>query len=91
MGGRVFWGIVAILIGLCMSGCFGGDKATVRCADQEQYISSRSAPTVIVPEDLSQPRRSDSLDVPPGDPIEPRPEESTDPCLEAPPDFFETE
>lgn len=81
-----------ILIGVLVTWSLGGcaRRFAERCEDSELYAGSRQIPPVRIPDDLSPPDQSESLQIP--GPIEGEVEqlESRGSCLESPPDYFET-
>jgi uncharacterized lipoprotein len=78
-----------LLVVVVLAGC--SREGGMRCEDPSQYASSATIPPIRVPDDLTVPDESDSLLIPDvsnaDTPAEPLPQE----CLEAPPDYFETE
>ncbi len=79
----------AALVALSMAaaGCFGG--GSLNCEDPAQYGSAASVPPVRVPDGLSVPDETQSLQIPPGEPYVVTDPETLTECLEDPPDFFE--
>ena len=78
-----------VAVAICCSGCFGGDK--LNCEDPSFYGTSQSVPPVRVPDGLDVPDESESLQIPPGEPLVVRTLEEMTECLETPPDFFAEE
>ncbi len=82
----------ALLIGMLaswwLSGCSG--DIGLRCEDPTRYTGSGENPPVRIPDDLSAPDESQSLRIPA--PLEGDVEqlEARGPCLEYPPDFYES-
>jgi uncharacterized lipoprotein len=78
-----------LFVATALAGC--SRDPGLRCEDPALYASSVTIPPIRVPDDLTVPDESDSLSIPDVSeaetPAVPLPEE----CLEAPPDFFETE
>ena len=85
---------IFLIVAVSVSGCFfGGDGLS--CEDPQLYGRSDSAPPVRVPEGMSIPDESQALQIPAGERLQLPDDEEDDeeappnPCLEAPPDFFE--
>ena len=78
--------LIAVVVTGVLSGC--GRMSAVRCEDPEYYAGSAEIEPVQVPEDLSLPDETESLQIPPA-PLDNEVTETTGPCLESPPEFFE--
>jgi uncharacterized lipoprotein len=74
----------ALMASTLLAGCAGQNG--LGCEDSGRYADSQSGAPLRVPDDLSLPDESDSLDVPPKPRSEP-PESERTRCLETPPDF----
>lgn len=62
-------------------------NSTLRCEASERYATASSSAPVQIPDDLSPPNESDAIRLPP--PVA-EVEAPSQPCLEAPPAFFES-
>ena len=80
---RALIGIFAIW---SLGGCAG--RFALRCEDTERYTGSGQIPPARIPDDLSPPDQSESLQIPA--PVEGEVDqlESRGSCLESPPDYF---
>lgn len=71
-----------------VAGC--GGRAGVSCQSADRYAGSDSIPPVRVPEGLLPPDESQALVIPPEPDRAVTVDETSRPCLELPPDYFET-
>jgi uncharacterized lipoprotein len=82
-------GLITLAVIAVATGCTGAYGQ--RCEDPERYAGSVEVPPVRVPGDLSVPDESDALQIPRvGQPDETESATRPGPCLESPPDYFET-
>lgn len=80
---------LAALAGAVAVACSGGGDR-MRCDEPGEYVTSRSAPPVRVPDGLSVPDETGALRVPPASSAPPTEQDSAEAaCLERPPDYFE--
>ena len=78
---------LGLLLGLAMLTAACG---ATRCEKPDRYAGSGELPPVQVPDDLTPPDESRSLRIPPVSDQERREIRRRGPCLESPPDYFET-
>jgi uncharacterized lipoprotein len=79
---------LAVLIALSLNGCASRFAAT--CVDPARYTDSGQMPPIRIPDDLSPPDQSNSLQIPPALEGEVEQLESRGNCLESPPDYYDT-
>ncbi len=71
-----------------LSGCFFGGSQS--CNKAQEYQSSKSVKPLEVPAGLESPQEPNKLVIPPGEKqTQPRPK--GEPCLDEPPDYFDTD
>jgi len=84
---------LAIIVTLVfLVGCFGNRSAKA-CKKPREYQEARSIPDLQVPDDLDAPNPDTGLTIPDAPPNAPSGKEQDDsgaPCLDTPPDFFDT-
>jgi uncharacterized lipoprotein len=80
--------LISVLVVSSLSGC--ASRFAQRCEDPLRYTGSGQIPPIRIPDDLTPPDQTESLQIPA--PIEGEVEEleSRGSCLESPPDYYET-
>jgi uncharacterized lipoprotein len=77
--------IAAMLTILGLGACSG--ETTLRCSNQTEYLEATSTGTLRIPDDLSVPDESDSLNIPGAPPTTQESAEADASCLEESPAF----
>ena len=72
---------------MLLSGCFFGRSQS--CNKPQEYQSSKSVKTIEVPAGLDTPEEPNKLVIPPGE-MQTQPIPKGEPCLDEPPDYFDT-
>lgn len=79
--------VLVVLMGMALTGCFGGKASNARCDDVAEYQLARSVPLLVAPDGLLTPSHSSSYTIPPPGAS---PEVDGAACLSRPPDYFKT-
>ena len=80
--------VLVLITAPFLSGCFFGGSES--CNKAQEYQSSKSVKPLEVPTDLESPDEPNKLVIPPGEKqTQPRPKGQ--PCLDEPPDYFDTD
>ncbi|MFL2547476.1 MAG: hypothetical protein ACJ0SL_09010 [Candidatus Rariloculaceae bacterium] len=81
--------LLVVLLAASLSSCASRFAAT--CVDPERYTDNGQMSPIRIPDDLSPPDESNSLQIPPAIEGEVEQLESRGNCLESPPDYYGTE